>query len=561
MYKLSELNQTSYTATHAVALDSGRVIDWACFVADIEATGVQVNARETAVWALFHTNTYDFAVGLIALLAQNRTVYLPAENHAGLTADLQSQQINLLGQFPSPTCRKIVTGGQLGSAGDLVLGGEIVVYTSGSTGAPKPIPKTLHQLDQELLTLESHWGANWRDPVIASTVSHQHFYGLLFSLLWPLCAGRRFCHKPFVDPAYMSSCTSTLGEAVWVMSPAHLHRLPRNMPWEKAQGKVNAIFSSGGPLQQQAAQQVYDALHQYPVEVLGSSETGGIASRQQIDSSAPWQPLPRVGIQLDESGTLAVRSPWLEDEKWYVTADLACLSPGGTFQLGMRADRIVKLEGKRVVLPEIEAVLAGHPWIDEAAVLVISRQRTHVGAVLALTPAGLSAEADKGRHAFTRDLRHYLREHLSSTAIPRLWRVVQAVPRNAQGKVLVESMRSLFEHGSLPRLLRRQDSENGCLLELLVTADNPCFEGHFPQRPVLPGVVQLLWAQHFGKEYLGVTGEFSGMKAIKFRNLIFPKMKLSLHLEYAKKLGRLKFHFDSSMGRHSQGVLLYEVRV
>jgi len=538
MHKLSNIGAASFSADHPLLFDQHKPVLWQQFVADIGATRSLISHCEGRCWALYHLGSYDFAVGLFALLAEHKTVYLPGENHPGITTDLQGQEINLLGQFP--------------------MGGSIVVYTSGSTGAAKPITKTLAQIDRELATLEATWGCQWANPVIASTVSHQHFYGLLFALLWPLCCGRRFCRKPFIDPAIMASSTADLAQVIWVMSPAHLHRMPDNMPWETLCQQVPTIFSSGGPLQQWAAQALYNKVGHYPVEVLGSSETGGIASRQQRQATTPWQPLPGVEIRMDEGGLLAVRSPWLDSDDWYQTADLASPDMDGTFLLGMRADRIVKLEGKRVALPEVEAALGCHPWVVEAAVIPVNRQRQSLGAVLVLTAQGRDAQSTKSRHLFNRELCEHLRAGLSTAAIPRMWRIRASLPRNAQGKIIARELLALFGHTPLPTVTRRQINANECTLELYVEADNPYFEGHFTDNPVLAGVVQLLWAQQFGCKYLPIHGEFAGMKAIKFRELVFPGRSLQLKLAYHPEAGRLNFHFDSGEGRHSQGALLFE---
>lgn len=558
MHKLSNLGAASFRVDHPLLFDQLEPVLWQQFVVDIGATRSLISHCDERCWALYHLGSYDFAVGLFALLAENKTVYLPGENHPGITADLRRQEINLLGQFPATACTEIAIAADVDPTRDFSLGGNIVVYTSGSTGAAKPITKTLAQVDLELHTLEANWGSQWGDPVIASTVSHQHFYGLLFSLLWPLCCGRRFCRKPFIDPAIMASTTADLAQVIWVMSPAHLHRMPDNMPWEKLRRQVPTVFSSGGPLEQWAAQDLYHKIGHYPIEVLGSSETGGIASRQQQQVTTPWQSLPGVEIRIDEGGLLAVRSPWLDSDDWYPTADLANAGVDGSFVLGMRADRIVKLEGKRVALPEVEAALVRHSWIAEAAVVPVSRKRQSLGAVLVLTALGRDAYATKSRHLFNRELREYLRARLSAAALPRLWRIRSSLPRNTQGKIITRELLALFEQTPLPTVTRRHANTNECTLELYVEADNPYFEGHFSDNPVLAGVVQLLWAQQFGRIYLPIRGAFSGMKAIKFRELVFPGRSLQLSLAYQPEAGRLNFHFDSGEGRHSQGALLFE---
>ena len=73
----------------------------------------------------------------------------------------------------------------------------LVIYTSGSTGVAQAIPKNLSQMSAEIATLETQFGDVIDDADIVATVSHQHIYGLLFNVLWPLSAGRAFAARSF----------------------------------------------------------------------------------------------------------------------------------------------------------------------------------------------------------------------------------------------------------------------------------------------------------------------------------------------------------------------------
>lgn len=117
----------------------------------------------------------------------------------------------------------------------------------------------------------------------------------------------------------------------------------------------------------------------------------------------------------------------------------------------------------------------------------------------------------------------------------------------------------LFDNGLLPQVLLQEVDANGCRLVLAVPDESPYFEGHFPGAPILPGVVQLKWAEHFARELLGVNGVYLGMQAVKFKNLVRPGMELELQLQYSATSGRLEFSFRSSQGQHSQGRLNYGI--
>lgn len=69
------------------------------------------------------------------------------------------------------------------------------------------------------------------------------------------------------------------------------------------------------------------------------------------------------------------------------------------------------------------------------------------------------------------------------------------------------------------------------VLDLAITAELPAFAGHFPDVPVLPGVVQLHWATELSREYFARSGDAQNVDALKFQNIIAPPVRLRLVLE------------------------------
>jgi 3-hydroxymyristoyl/3-hydroxydecanoyl-(acyl carrier protein) dehydratase len=95
----------------------------------------------------------------------------------------------------------------------------------------------------------------------------------------------------------------------------------------------------------------------------------------------------------------------------------------------------------------------------------------------------------------------------------------------------------------LPTLLARRD-DAGCIeLELEVPADNPWFDGHFPGFAILPGVVQIGWAAHFGHALCGFGPGVRGMEQIKFKRPILPGARLILSLKPDLTAGRLRYEY------------------
>jgi acyl-coenzyme A synthetase/AMP-(fatty) acid ligase len=102
----------------------------------------------------------------------------------------------------------------------------LTLYTSGSSGAPKPIRKTLAQFSAEVHTLEKQWGALAGNATVLGSVPHHHIYGLLFRLLWPLAAGRPFDRAISIEPQHLQARIAQCGPSVVVSTPAQLSRWP-----------------------------------------------------------------------------------------------------------------------------------------------------------------------------------------------------------------------------------------------------------------------------------------------------------------------------------------------
>ena len=213
----------------------------------------------------------------------------------------------------------------LAGAADALLDADVdrlVLFTSGSTGAPQPIAKSLRQLDAEIKALEQVFGARVGDAAVQGTVSHQHIYGLLFRVLWPLASGRVFA-APRIE--FPGQWTAQAGEGdVLVSTPSLLAQWPAQV----SAPTPRLVVSSGGALPADVAARVRAQLRAPISEIFGSTETGGIAWREAaaeptagLPPCSAWTPLPSVEWRIDD-GQLALRSPHLPDPStWCRTAD------------------------------------------------------------------------------------------------------------------------------------------------------------------------------------------------------------------------------------------------
>ena len=536
--------------SHAPALDHAQLCEQALSVAaGLQAQGVKrlaVHLEDAAELAIALLGAWRAGVSVLLpadLQPQTRQRW-SAEVDLWLTDQADDAQLNDFQQPPLPGAELDLDQCRLS------------LCTSGSSGEPKRIDKSLRQLANEVLALEQLWGADLGEACIIGSVATQHIYGLLFRVLWPLCAGRTFVRQQLAFPEDMQRASREHPAFAWVASPALLKRMGDNLDWP-ALSAVRRVFSSGGALPFEAAQSLQQRLQQWPTEILGSSETGGIAWRQ---GEQLWQPFAGVELSQDSDGALLIASPYLPAGHVEHTADAARIAADGRFELLGRLDRIVKLEEKRISLPMLEQALVAHAWVAEARLGVVQENRASLGAVLVLSDAGLFALREHGRRSLTETLRQHLRQHCEALALPRRWRLVRQLPLNSQGKLPQVDIEALLmaPRPKAPEVLEQVESAGEWSLQLSVPPDLAYFSGHFPKAPVLPGVVQVEWALNLGRQLLNLTGPFAGMEVLKFQQLARPGDRLHLTLRFDAERGKLYFNYRHGDAACSSGRILLQ---
>ncbi len=548
-----------------VAYHVGRYYSAAQFVNTVSFWAGKLQTQPFQHYALYTEDAYPFAVLLFALLHAGKQIRIPGNNRPG-TAEQLSPDCQLLGDWQNGErfdyCLDAVDSSIRPLAPLNPSDRQLVIFTSGSTGQAKPIAKCLHQFQLEIAMLEKHWGEQLGAAAALATVSHQHIYGLLFRVLWPLSTGRCFHSQVYIRPETLVSAIQQ-GSAYWIASPAHLKRLDQYSPWGGIAG-LKAIFSSGGALSEQAAERILTDGKQAVIEVYGSSETGGIAWRWQDKA---WRLF--AGMRLSRiEGKWLLHSPYLEispassSSKWggFQLDDQITLLEDGRFILHGRSDRIVKIEEKRLSLAELEQRLMAGPWIDDAYALAITHHRDVVAAVIVLSREGLEQLAVQGRNRLIRQLRKVLEPWFEPVLLPRKWLFVNAMPLTSQGKIDRPLLTSLldFDNRKLPQAVNLEMVPDGVRLGLRVPEDLLYFPDHFASYPILPGVVQLAWVEHFGKLFFVIDKAFSHMEVVKFTQVIQPGDQLTLALDWKAEPGKLYFKFSSERGVHSSGRMVYE---
>lgn len=456
---LAKLLSSGRPDDHPIAISGGQLRTYGQFRNDVahqlaslleQVSGVAAESNQVLLYA---DDSYLFSVGLLAIVHAGYEVVLPENGQPGTLARHRQDGLLLLtdsclGESDSDSDLKIapasvVTDFEFGPLNADAC--RISFFTSGSTGAPKKISKTLLVLDREAELLEGYWGGQPDNTLVLSMVTHQHLYGLTFKVWWSLCSGRPFLAEFFGYWEPLAAKLQALSpQPTWVISsPAHLTRYPPLSALTQLQ-QPQRVFSAGAALSLSGVEATMQVLGQVATEVYGSTETGVIAWRQQTQGDLAWQFFEPIAGRTNREGVLKVLSPLVDVEDWLETGDRVEIGEDGRFLLKGRADRIVKVEGKRVSLTAIEQFLLELESIEDASALLLTDSRQSLAAVVVLTTAGEAQRRDLGDFRFSRQLRDRMRPEFDQAELPRRWRFVQKIPLNPQGKRMQKALEALF---------------------------------------------------------------------------------------------------------------------
>ena len=319
---------------------------------------------------------------------------------------------------------------------------EIYLYTSGSTGKPKAVRHTMKEIETDNSVVISLWGEEYFKRKQITTVSQHHVYGFYWCICLPFTLGLPFRRKRIEFPSEFEKLTDT--SYVLVSTPAFLKRTVEVL--DKLDMKDVFISVSGGAVSEELAVSTEKLFGFCPMEGYGSTETSGIAYRQQSRDGLVWTPYDCVKLWVGEDGCLNVKSPFIKDPAGVATADLVELYDDGRFLLKGRADSIVKIEEKRISMTEVENRLLESGLVKEVKVVALSSDvRQYLAAAIVLNDKGKEKFADSEKFKMNRWFHDFLMKYFENVVIPKKWRFVEKLPSDVQGKVHKLEVMALFE--------------------------------------------------------------------------------------------------------------------
>ncbi|WP_445160783.1 type I polyketide synthase [Mycobacterium sp. Dal123C01] len=350
-----------------------------------------------------------------------------------------------------------------------------LLYTSGTTGAPKGVRWTLRSsLWSAANSYISVFGLDRNDHMLWPLPLF-HSLAVIFANLATVIAG---AHTHVLDGVNTDAVLTALTERDYTLLagvPTMYHYLADAV---EARGAINlhalrACLSAGAPVTTAMKDRFTQVLAVPMIDSYGSTEAGGpititrpgdepvpgscghvvpgleicivdADTREQLPSGADGEILVRgpsvmLGYHHRDQATREV----LNSEGWYSTGDLGVLDEQGNLYLRGRVRELIIRGGQNIYPGEIENILSGHDWISEVAVVGQSHPALGEVPVAAVIPRQpLSVDEFKQR---VRESIAACRQELTAYKVPVDIVTVEAIPRTATGKIKRHELRNGLE--------------------------------------------------------------------------------------------------------------------
>jgi long-chain acyl-CoA synthetase len=339
-------------------------------------------------------------------------------------------------------------------------------YTSGTTGHPKGAMLS-HRAIVMNTAMTAVMHVRTEHDIVVSALPCTHVYGNIVMHTMVAYGGTLVLHRQFDAAQVLESIQrhrATLLEGVPTMY-MYLLNFPRLAEYDLASLKRATV---GGQTMPEAKMRAVEAAFGCPlIELWGMTELGGLGATQTLYGPRKLGsigiPLPHLqarivdsedgqtGLATGEVGELQIRGPvtmrgyvgndaatagTLLADGWLRTGDLACTDEEGFIFVVDRSKDLIITGGFNIYPAELERVLAEHPGVAMAAVgRVADETKGELAKAYVVARAGVTLDvADLDRHC---------RERLAAYKVPRLYQIVEDLPKTSTGKILRKDLSKL----------------------------------------------------------------------------------------------------------------------
>ena len=408
-----------------------------------------------------------------------------------------------------------------------------IFKTSGSSGMPKTVKKSYEALITEARDMADFFKFP-PDTVILSTVSSEHMYGMTFTVMLAQVAGCRVDKERI----FYTEDIKDYEKFIFVSTPSFLEKLAKY--GFKFKNKPLMIFSAGAALDDRVFEYL-EGISQGVTEIYGSSEAGVIAYRQSHKSLL--KTFDNVSMEI-EGDKITVKSEYFDEPEIVLDDELEFFNDG--FKVQGRKDRIVKIQEKRISLDAVENILNSNELIEKSYCLAINDR---LCAAVVLNEKGCKFLEDNSKLELVKMIKNswiasdkVLAMTKYEKILPKKWRFLFELPVNERGKINGKRVKEIFNTNlTYPDVIDFSINSTDARFDLIFPQKSNFFKGHFPEFPILPGVVQLFFVKEFIKDAFNLDFVPQKVKKVKFSSVIKPDEKVSLCLKKSETSIDYKF--------------------
>ncbi|KAH8693909.1 hypothetical protein BGW36DRAFT_399127 [Talaromyces proteolyticus] len=360
-----------------------------------------------------------------------------------------------------------------------------LVYSSGTTGTPKGAMVT-HSNVVSAVTLQSHVEGkylDWKSDRILALLPTYHIYGLICLLHLPMHLGlRTVIMEKFTVDSFRRHVEDYSISHAYVAPPVVLY-MGKDPKFQGANmSSLRMVTSGGAPLGEELVRAVYRRLRIPVRQAFGLTETTGVCHIQRwnqwdigVGSNGP----PLTGLEVkftdendqvvtDGEGELCIRGPTifkgyhkrpestarcLTPSGWFKTGDIGYQDKDGNLYITDRLKDLIKFKGYQVAPAELEALLQGHPLVEDTAVVGVFNK--DIASEVPLAYVVLKDPIKAANERAAQILLQYVADRMSHYKRLRggiVW--INEIPKSPSGKILKRVLKERLQAGDQDKAIQ-----------------------------------------------------------------------------------------------------------
>ena len=341
----------------------------------------------------------------------------------------------------------------------------VLPYSSGTTGLPKGVMLTHHNLVANIAQMDSVMEIREGVERVIAVLPFFHIYGMQVLMNGVIANGGTVITMPRFDlEEFLSLVQDQKITIAYLVPPIVLALAKHPLVDQYDLSSLELVFSGAAPLGAEVALAAAERIGCDVVQGYGMTELSPVTHSTPTGAFKPGSIGMTIAntevrvvdassgedLDIDEDGELWIRGPQvmkgylnnpqataatIDEDGWLHTGDIGHVDSDGHFYIVDRLKELIKYKGFQVPPAELEALLLSHPDIVDAAVIGVPDEEA--GEV---PKAFVVAKPDSGLDED--DVKAFVADAVATYKQIRLVEFVESIPKSASGKILRRELRN-----------------------------------------------------------------------------------------------------------------------